>query len=90
MWSDAGYGWYWVRYCYGTVGRVNAKHLAINALLGTSTALNLICLVGWASTAIRKRRLGTDLCQCGYCLRGNVSGTCPECGRTNGMLRRET
>jgi hypothetical protein len=31
--------------------------------------------------SLRERRLRAGLClQCGYDLRGNVSGTCPECG----------
>lgn len=29
----------------------------------------------------RDRRSGVPTCRCGYCLIGNTSGICPECGR---------
>lgn len=34
----------------------------------------------WLAWRIRPRRITPGHCQCGYDLRGNVSGVCPECG----------
>ena len=41
--------------------------------------------------AISRRRLGRGLCRhCGYDLQGNVSGTCPECGKAVMLKSRST
>jgi len=41
-----------------------------------------ILFLRWLLTtdAARKRRERNECPTCGYCLTGNVSGTCPECG----------
>lgn len=40
--------------------------------------LGVVIVVLWPAT---NRAKHAGLCACGYCLRGNVSGCCPECGR---------
>jgi hypothetical protein len=43
-------------------------------------------LLAAASSWPKRRPPGT--CRCGYDLTGNVSGTCPECGRRMGIVKR--
>ena len=54
----------------------------------TAIALNVgaLCMIGWviavrATNRRARRRLSGGCVWCGYDLRGNTSGRCPECGR---------
>jgi hypothetical protein len=54
------------------------------ATLFTLVALRYVCLIfRWLPRQDRWQRSSQGLCtRCGYDLRGNCSGTCPECGTT--------
>ncbi len=84
----------WVEYgpCKGfRVGDCNFVNLVLRNLEYLTIEMVIvvaITMVVWAMCrAVRGRIIADDgsVCrQCGYCLTGNVSGTCPECG-----VRRE-
>jgi len=66
--------------------------LAVGLVKGNGAAVAFIVvpavlaiMLGWflidRPNALRRQRLKRGLCgKCGYDLRGNVSGVCPECG----------
>lgn len=56
--------------------------LWFQAPLWMGVSIIFVCRGIWLLRAEfqRERRRRLCLCECGYCLRGNVSGRCPECG----------
>jgi hypothetical protein len=57
------------------------SRLAVVFPIGAALLLMLVLPIGWAMRVAGKRRREGRCRTCGYDLRGNVSGTCPECGR---------
>lgn len=50
-------------------------------LIGTMGTVFLMCILSALILPNRFPRSHEDACpECGYCLRGNISGVCPECG----------
>lgn len=71
----AGFKYGGLRGPNGSLYNLAVPHWFVVALLGVTP-------VTWAAAAWRRRRLRRPgVCRsCGYDLRGNVSGVCPECG----------
>jgi hypothetical protein len=78
----------------------NDWHRRLDAPVGSVAhwqvvAATAVLPAGWASLRgrrawVRRRRKAMGLClRCGYDLRGNVSGTCPECGSSVGRKASE-
>ncbi len=44
--------------------------------------LLLVLIIAWQDRRTRKRAARGLCTRCGYDLTGNVSGTCPECGKS--------
>ena len=86
--------YWWRAWLYGTVWIPTAAVLVtlLPSPLGPALRLPTIALyVVLAPTGIAKwerarraRRVAKKCAVCGYCLRGNVSGRCPECGSPAG------
>ena len=74
---------------YRTGACVDIGILTLSAILGAALAWML--LPRTLGTRRAELRAGSDRCEgCGYSLRGNVSGVCPECGApTRSLIRNE-
>src|SRR5436305_12148924 len=57
--------------------------IALPLLVWGMISIHLVFLIGhkWHDFRARQRRLPGHCVFCGYCLIGNISGLCPECGR---------
>lgn len=77
--------WRWCRLPNGHVILLQPANVAANSTISAPLAIGGYFLVrrlfvGFA----RRRRRRQQLClSCGYCLQGNVTGICPECGTEN-------
>jgi hypothetical protein len=69
------------------LARVTSVKVPCWMLVAILASVSLLVSIRWR--ARRRRRASRGMCiQCGYDLRGNISGVCPECGCATGGVQK--